>query len=245
MSNAGRGVEPDLPPGFFANESTDFLVKTRNRKSGAERYELQRELIRRVSDSGECGFLLALLNSKSLERKAFGSFLVGEIADKTGLVWPALRRTLTLWSGDLIHGFRYRFVDFITNSKYYDAEIAKGMSKCLSDDSNFVRQSAIYWLCSIKPIEYINFYEYCFGENRKKEIINQNPNARLSRAFSISNLLRIKKSAKFVLNEIKFEEFETFVFLSKIESRLLRNMSHWDPNNEEYDLILNENLPTI
>ncbi len=50
-----------LPDGFFANESTDILVKTRRDGSAAEHYEKQRELIRRVTDNGEVGFLIKML----------------------------------------------------------------------------------------------------------------------------------------------------------------------------------------
>lgn len=244
MSRAASGEEPDLPHGYFGSEPTDFLVKTRERKSQAESYELQRELVRRASEFGEYAFLLALLNSRNFSRKAFGSFLVGEIVDKTGLVWPAIRKTLTSWSEELIQGFRYRFVDFVTNSKYYDDQIAKGMKKCLEDDSAFVRQNAIYWLCSVNPNSYVDFYEMVFAYELKKNTKFQN-NYRLTRAINISNKVRSGRSIDFVVNKVKFEEYETFEYLCGVESRLFKIMSRWQDLPEGYSSILEAEMPTV
>ena len=240
MKKQANRQEPDLPLGYFANEPTNFLVKTRNRKSDAEGYELQRELIRRVSENGEFGFLLTLIKSKNLTRKAFGSFLVGEVLDKTGLVWPALRKTLTSWSSELIHGFRYRFVDFVITTKYYDKEISRGMRQCLSDDSSFVRQSAIDWLCWVHPSDYVDFHKYCVSENTKDEKIGGQSklNARLSRAQKIAALVRQGEIIDSIMNKVEFEEFETFEYLKEFESRLFKNASMWESASEEYESIL-------
>jgi hypothetical protein len=242
MTNTAAEAEPDLPNGYFASETTEFLLKSRNRKSSAERYELQRELIRRVSECGEYDFLLALITSRSFSRKALGSFFVGEILDKTGLVWPALRKTLTSWSDEGVHEFRYRFVEFVVITRYYDDKIARGMMRCLSDDSNFVRQSAIEWLCWVHPSIYASFDQFCLKENLSNGKIDGKSklHARLSRAVQIAALVRQGKSIDFILKKVKFEEFETFEYLRKFENRFYKRASKWRDAQEEHDSTLND-----
>jgi hypothetical protein len=222
MTRKSQNGSPDIPEGFFINQTSDFLVRTRNRSSDVESYELTRELVRRASDEGEFSFLLPLLKSRSLSRKAFGSFLIGEISDKTGLVWPALRKQITLWADDLVHGFRFRFVDFIINSEFYDVEIAGGMQKCIDDDSNYVRQNSIFWLCTIKPNRYSDFRVYC-----SKTRDTGGEYSRLNRAFSIADLIRSGKNVSYLIENVKFEEYETFEDLKRKEGLIAKQIQKW------------------
>ncbi len=222
MSKTPQTEEPDLPLGYFANETTEFLVKTRNRKSGAECYELTWELVRRASHNGEFKFLLKLITSKNDSRKGFGSFLIGEISDKTGLVWPAIRKHITLWSDDWMPSYRYSFVNFIIGTKYYDEKISGGMQKCLEDEAAFVRASAIFWLCIIKPAIFQNFHQFC-SESRQQG----DKHSRLNRAFEIAGLMRSGKTAEFLFEAIKFEDYETLKDLERRESLIARHMRKW------------------
>ncbi len=146
-----------------------------------ERIDAQDVLIRKWRVGEALEPLIALLESEKTLEREFGAYFLKEIMGPV----EGLRAAATKLSEDPLSECRRAFVDFMSDSLFYDDQIAKGLFDCLCDRDLGVRYYVILWAVGASNRRFRHFWKFSQSEmdkidpklrgaDRNKRIAEQN-----------------------------------------------------------------------